>query len=52
MIRQKVADHRERFYEKIGIGSSYLFRVDEDTILDATFVGNKARFINHSCDVF
>ncbi|NXT72868.1 SET1A methyltransferase, partial [Chaetops frenatus] len=32
-----------------GIGSSYLFRVDHDTIIDATKCGNLARFINHCC---
>ena len=39
-------------YEAQGIGSSYLFRVDEDTIIDATKTGNLARFINHCCEVF
>lgn len=46
-----IADMREERYEKEGIGSSYLFRVDEDTIIDATKCGNLARFINHSCNV-
>ncbi|KAI8841310.1 hypothetical protein BC829DRAFT_426029 [Chytridium lagenaria] len=50
IIRQRVADHREKMYEKSGIGSSYLFRVDQDTIIDATKTGNLARFINHCCD--
>jgi hypothetical protein len=50
IIRQQVADFREKRYEKMGIGSSYLFRIDEDTIIDATFKGNLARFINHSCE--
>ncbi|KAI9366040.1 hypothetical protein DFJ73DRAFT_619421 [Zopfochytrium polystomum] len=50
VIRQKVADHREKLYEQSGIGSSYLFRIDEDTIIDATKKGNLARFINHCCD--
>lgn len=50
IIRQRVADHREKRYERQGIGSSYLFRVDEDTVIDATKCGNVARFINHSCD--
>ncbi|KAJ3071229.1 hypothetical protein HDU98_005642 [Podochytrium sp. JEL0797] len=49
-IRQKVADHREKIYEKSGIGSSYLFRIDDDNIIDATKSGNLARFINHCCD--
>eukprot|EP01135_Chromosphaera_perkinsii_P001707 Nk52_evm84s208 gene=Nk52_evmTU84s208 len=50
MIRQSVADEREKRYEKSGIGSSYLFRVDDDNIIDATKCGTLARFINHSCE--
>ncbi|XP_078363244.1 uncharacterized protein LOC144647329 isoform X3 [Oculina patagonica] len=50
VIRQPIADIRERRYEEMGIGSSYLFRVDQDTIIDATTKGNLARFINHCCD--
>ncbi|KAJ7378728.1 Histone-lysine N-methyltransferase setd1b [Desmophyllum pertusum] len=50
VIRQPIADIRERRYEEMGIGSSYLFRVDQDTIIDATTNGNLARFINHCCD--
>ncbi|KAM9810638.1 histone-lysine N-methyltransferase SETD1B-A-like [Neosynchiropus ocellatus] len=50
IIRQVVADVREQRYEEEGIGSSYLFRIDEDTIIDATKCGNLARFINHSCN--
>uniref|UniRef100_A0A8V5GLV0 Uncharacterized protein n=1 Tax=Melopsittacus undulatus TaxID=13146 RepID=A0A8V5GLV0_MELUD len=48
-IRQVVADMREKRYAQEGIGSSYLFRVDQDTIIDATKCGNLARFINHCC---
>ncbi|TKA65643.1 Histone-lysine N-methyltransferase, H3 lysine-4 specific [Cryomyces minteri] len=48
-IRQKVADMREERYTKQGIGSSYLFRMAEDEIIDATKKGGIARFINHSC---
>jgi len=51
MVRQTVADLREKRYEAVGIGSSYLFRVDGDAIVDATRYGNLARFINHSCSV-
>jgi len=51
IVRQKIADEREKAYELSGIGSSYLFRVDATTIIDATKRGNLARFINHSCDV-
>ncbi|OZJ06142.1 hypothetical protein BZG36_00965 [Bifiguratus adelaidae] len=49
VIRQQVADLREKKYERSGIGSSYLFRVDDDTVIDATKKGNVARFINHCC---
>lgn len=48
---QMVADNREKRYAQQGIGSSYLFRVDHDTIIDATKCGNLARFINHCCTV-
>ncbi|CAG8976881.1 hypothetical protein HYALB_00003492 [Hymenoscyphus albidus] len=48
-VRQQVADLRETRYLKSGIGSSYLFRIDENTVVDATKKGGIARFINHSC---
>lgn len=48
-VRQQVADMRERQYLKSGIGSSYLFRIDDNTVIDATKRGGIARFINHSC---
>ncbi|PSN65351.1 hypothetical protein BS50DRAFT_497257 [Corynespora cassiicola Philippines] len=48
-VRQRVADLREKKYDMQGVGSSYLFRIDEDTVIDATKMGGIARFINHSC---
>lgn len=51
VIRQQVAEIREKHYERIGIGSSYLFRVDDDMVIDATKKGGMARFINHCCTV-
>ena len=42
---------RRDIYEAAGIGSSYLFRIDQDYVIDATKKGNVARFINHCCDV-
>ena len=50
LVRDKVADIREKTYEKQGMGSSYMFRIDDSHIIDATRKGNLARFINHSCD--
>ncbi|KAG5900058.1 hypothetical protein JTB14_016032 [Gonioctena quinquepunctata] len=50
MVRHSVADLREQKYEATGIGSSYLFRIDLENIIDATKCGNLARFINHSCN--
>jgi len=48
-VRQAVANVRELRYDKQGMGSSYLFRIDEDAVVDATKKGGIARFINHSC---
>ncbi|CAI9115344.1 OLC1v1016228C1 [Oldenlandia corymbosa var. corymbosa] len=50
LIRPSISDIRERHYEKIGIGSSYLFRLDDGYVVDATKRGGIARFINHSCE--
>jgi hypothetical protein len=49
-IGKVIADKRERFYEQRGMGSCYMFKIDEDCIIDATMTGNRARFINHSCN--
>ena len=38
-------------YIHSGMGASYLFRIDDLLVIDATKRGNLARFINHSCDV-
>lgn len=48
--RRPLADVRERQYEASGLGSSYLFRIDDEWVCDATMTGGRARFINHSCD--
>ncbi|CAL0334913.1 unnamed protein product [Lupinus luteus] len=50
LIRPRISDIRERQYEKMGIGGSYLFRIDDDYVVDATKRGGIARFINHSCE--
>lgn len=49
LIRTAVADLRESRYEAAGLGT-YLFKINEDKIVDATVKSNRARFTNHSCD--
>lgn len=48
IIRPIIADIREEKYRLSSIGS-YCFKIDDDTIIDATKLGNLNRFINHSC---
>ncbi|KAH0909950.1 hypothetical protein HID58_033271 [Brassica napus] len=50
LIRSSISEIREHQYEKMGIGSSYLFRLDDGYVIDATKRGGIARFINHSCE--
>lgn len=50
VIRSEVSDVRERLYNKKGI-DCYMFRIDQDIVVDATMNGNSSRFINHSCEV-
>lgn len=50
LIRATLTDKREKLYESKGIGC-YMFRIDDNFVVDATMRGNAARFINHSCDV-
>lgn len=50
LIRSTLTDKRERYYDGKGIGC-YMFKIDENFVVDATMRGNAARFINHSCDV-
>lgn len=50
LIRSTLTDKRERYYDSKGIGC-YMFKIDENLVVDATMRGNAARFINHSCEV-
>ncbi|KAH7649877.1 multidomain chromatinic with the following architecture [Cryptosporidium bovis] len=52
LIRNSIADKRENSYnsEDNWDGSCYMFRLDETRVIDATNIGNHARFMNHSCD--
>uniref|UniRef100_A0A1B0FGB3 Histone-lysine N-methyltransferase trithorax n=1 Tax=Glossina morsitans morsitans TaxID=37546 RepID=A0A1B0FGB3_GLOMM len=49
LIRSTLTDQRERYYNSRGIGC-YMFKIDENLVVDATMRGNAARFINHSCE--
>ena len=49
LIRSDLTDIREKFYESQNRGI-YMFRLDDDRVLDATMCGGMARYINHSCD--
>lgn len=50
IIGKCMSDKREKFYRKNNLDSVYMFTVTEDMIIDATMTGNKARYINHSCN--
>lgn len=45
----KVGEMREKKYEAQNRGV-YMFRIDEERLVDATMAGGPARYINHSCD--
>lgn len=49
LIRPDLAESKELGYDKVGKGT-YMFRLNEDHIIDATEEGGPARYINHSCD--
>jgi [histone H3]-lysine4 N-trimethyltransferase MLL1 len=50
LIRSTLTDKREKYYNSRGIGC-YMFKIDENFVVDATMRGNAARFINHACEV-
>lgn len=49
IISKAVSDKREQNYLESGIGSCYMFKLDDEYVIDATKIGGVARLINHSC---
>jgi len=49
VIRSELSELREKQYEAKNRGI-YMFRLDEDRVVDATLSGGLARYINHSCN--
>ncbi|KAI1731709.1 PHD-finger domain-containing protein [Ditylenchus destructor] len=49
VIRSEVGEVREKRYMAQNRGV-YMFRIDDEFIIDATLAGGLARYINHSCD--
>lgn len=49
LIRKDMTDARENYYDQIGKGT-YMFRLSDEYVIDATIVGGAARYINHNCD--
>ncbi|MEN2498075.1 MAG: Histone-lysine N-methyltransferase setd1b [Marteilia pararefringens] len=52
IIRLSVADIREEkeFKKYSQNAGSYFFKLDDIFVIDATYISNNARFINHSCN--
>ena len=49
MIRNEVANTREKLYQLQNRGV-YMFRLNDDFVIDATITGGLARYVNHCCD--
>ena len=49
LIRKDMAESRELAYDKVGKGT-YMFRLSDKYIIDATDIGGAARYINHNCE--
>jgi len=50
LIRNEISERNERHYEQQNRGGVYMFRLDDNTVIDATLQGGLARYINHSCN--
>ncbi|ULU00152.1 hypothetical protein L3Y34_000988 [Caenorhabditis briggsae] len=49
IIRSELCEVREKRYNAQNRGV-YMFRLDEEWVIDATMSGGPARYVNHSCD--
>jgi SET domain-containing protein len=50
LIRMKVADLREARSDRRGFQHTYMFRLSDTSVIDATARGSNARFLNCSCE--
>ncbi|WOK95128.1 histone-lysine N-methyltransferase TRX1-like [Canna indica] len=51
LVRPTIADIRERrFYNSLVGAGTYMFRIDDERVIDATRAGSIAHLINHSCE--
>ncbi|KAJ3693265.1 hypothetical protein LUZ60_008745 [Juncus effusus] len=51
LVRPHIADIREkRIYNSLVGAGTYMFRIDDERVVDATRAGSIAHLINHSCE--
>ncbi|KAL3572554.1 hypothetical protein D5086_026458, partial [Populus alba] len=51
LVRPPIADRREHFiYNSLVGAGTYMFRIDDKRVIDATRAGSIAHLINHSCE--